>query len=81
MRITGPGIGVSNFSEDQLREAERVVPVVWVQNRLSTTDRTSETTVELCEQEMLVFLYSCRGRRSSRPTSATPSSTLPGATG
>jgi pyridoxine 4-dehydrogenase len=45
---------VSNFSEDQLREAERVVPVASVQNRHNTTDRTSETTVDLCEQEMLV---------------------------
>jgi pyridoxine 4-dehydrogenase len=49
-------IGVSNFSEDQLREAERVIPVVSVQNRYNATDRTSEAMVDLCEQEMLVFL-------------------------
>jgi aryl-alcohol dehydrogenase-like predicted oxidoreductase len=49
-------IGVSNFSEDQLREAERVVPVVSVQNRYNAADRTSEAMVDLCEQEMLVFL-------------------------
>src|SRR6201993_2101675 len=49
-------IGVSNFSEDQLREAERVTPVVSVQNRYNVTDRTSEAMVDLCEQEMLVFL-------------------------
>jgi pyridoxine 4-dehydrogenase len=49
-------IGVSNFSEEQLREAERVTPVVSVQNRYNVTDRTSETMVDLCEQEMLVFL-------------------------
>jgi pyridoxine 4-dehydrogenase len=49
-------IGVSNFSEEQLREAERVVPVVSVQNRYNVTDRTSETMVDLCEQEMRVFL-------------------------
>src|SRR5579864_6174333 len=36
-------IGVSNFSEGQLREAERVTPVVSVQNRYNVTDRTSET--------------------------------------
>jgi pyridoxine 4-dehydrogenase len=47
---------VSNFSEDQLREAERVTPVVSVQNRYNATDRTSEAMVDLCEQEMLVFL-------------------------
>src|SRR5580704_5353153 len=49
-------IGVSNFSEEQLREAERVTPVVSVQNRYNVTDRASETMVDLCEQEMLVFL-------------------------
>jgi pyridoxine 4-dehydrogenase len=49
-------IGVSNFSEDQLGEAERVVPVVSVQNRYNATDRASESMVDLCEQEMLVFL-------------------------
>src|ERR1700756_958783 len=49
-------IGVSNFSEEQLREADRVAPVVSVQNRYNATDRTSESMVDLCEQEMLVFL-------------------------
>jgi pyridoxine 4-dehydrogenase len=49
-------IGVSNFSEEQLREAERVAPVVSVQNRYNATDRSSEAMVDLCEQEMLVFL-------------------------
>ena len=49
-------IGVSNFSEEQLREAERVTPVVSVQNRYNVTDRSSEAMVDLCEQEALVFL-------------------------
>jgi aryl-alcohol dehydrogenase-like predicted oxidoreductase len=49
-------IGVSNFSEEQLREAERVTPVVSVQNRYNVTDRSSEEMVDLCEQEALVFL-------------------------
>jgi aryl-alcohol dehydrogenase-like predicted oxidoreductase len=49
-------IGVSNFSEDQLREAQRVTAVVSVQNRYNVTDRTSEAMVDLCEQEMLAFL-------------------------
>ena len=49
-------IGVSNFSEEQLREAERVTPVVSVQNRYNVTDRTSEAMVDLCEQEALLFL-------------------------
>ena len=49
-------IGVSNFSEDQLREGMRVAPVVSVQNRYNVVDRSSEAMVDLCEQEMLVFL-------------------------
>jgi len=49
-------IGVSNFSEEQLREAERITPVVSVQNRYNVTDRSSEQLVDLCEQEALVFL-------------------------
>jgi pyridoxine 4-dehydrogenase len=49
-------IGVSNFSEEQLREAEQIVPVVSVQNRYNVTDRSSEQMVDLCEQEALVFL-------------------------
>jgi aryl-alcohol dehydrogenase-like predicted oxidoreductase len=49
-------IGVSNFSEDQLREAQRVTPVVSVQNRYNASDRSSDSMVDLCEQEDLVFL-------------------------
>jgi pyridoxine 4-dehydrogenase len=49
-------IGVSNFSAEQLREAERVAPVVSVQNRYNASDRSSEAMVDLCEQELLVFL-------------------------
>jgi aryl-alcohol dehydrogenase-like predicted oxidoreductase len=49
-------IGVSNFSEEQLREAQRVTPVVSVQNRYNASDRASESMVDLCEQEDLVFL-------------------------
>jgi hypothetical protein len=48
--------GVSNFSEEQLREAERVTPVVSVQNRYNVVDRSSESMVDLCDQEMLTFL-------------------------
>jgi pyridoxine 4-dehydrogenase len=48
-------IGVSNFSAEQLREVERIAPVVSVQNRYNATDRSSEQMVDLCEQEALVF--------------------------
>jgi pyridoxine 4-dehydrogenase len=49
-------VGVSNVSEAQLREAQRIVPIVSVQNRYNATDRRSASMVDLCEQEQLTFL-------------------------
>jgi pyridoxine 4-dehydrogenase len=49
-------IGLSNVSEHQLREAQKIVPIVSVQNRYNSGDRSSESMVDLCEQEQLVFL-------------------------
>jgi pyridoxine 4-dehydrogenase len=49
-------IGVSNFDEAMLREAQRVTPVVSVQNRYNAGDRSSDSMVDLCDQESLVFL-------------------------
>jgi aryl-alcohol dehydrogenase-like predicted oxidoreductase len=49
-------IGVCNVTETELHRAQRVAPVVSVQNRYNVADRTSESMVDLCEQERLVFL-------------------------
>ena len=49
-------VGISNVTEDQLREAQRIVPIVSVQNRYNVTDRRSASMVDLCEQEQLTFL-------------------------
>ena len=49
-------VGVSNVSQEQLREAERVMPIVSIQNRYNAIDRSSEPMVDLCEQEVLAFL-------------------------
>ena len=49
-------IGLSNVTEDQLREAQRITPVVSVQNRYNAADRSSESMVDLCDQEKLAFL-------------------------
>jgi aryl-alcohol dehydrogenase-like predicted oxidoreductase len=49
-------IGLSNVSEAQLREAERLTPIVSVQNRYNVADRSSEAMVDLCDQQGLVFL-------------------------
>jgi aryl-alcohol dehydrogenase-like predicted oxidoreductase len=49
-------IGVSNVSEAQLRDAQRITPVVSVQNRYNLADRSSEPMIDLCDQELLAFL-------------------------
>jgi pyridoxine 4-dehydrogenase len=49
-------IGVSNVAEPDLRRAMDLTPVVSVQNRYNSADRSSESMVDLCEQEDLVFL-------------------------
>jgi aryl-alcohol dehydrogenase-like predicted oxidoreductase len=49
-------IGVSNVDERQLREAQALTPVVSVQNRYNLGDRSSESIVDLCEQEEIAFL-------------------------
>ena len=49
-------IGVSNVSEAQLRQAQRITPVVSVQNRYNATDRSSEAVLEACELEQIAFL-------------------------
>ncbi|HEV8173826.1 MAG TPA: aldo/keto reductase, partial [Actinoplanes sp.] len=49
-------IGLSNVDEEQIRAAQRLTPIVSVQNRYNVDDRGSESIVDLCEQEQMVFL-------------------------
>jgi pyridoxine 4-dehydrogenase len=49
-------IGLSNVTEEQLRRAQRLTPIVSIQNRYNVDDRRSESMVDLCEQEQMVFL-------------------------
>jgi len=49
-------IGISNVTEDQLRQAQRITPVVSVQNRYNAADRASEAVLEVCELEQIAFL-------------------------
>ena len=49
-------VGLSNVDEHQLRIAQRMTAVVSVQNRYNVTDRSSESMLDLCEQEQIVFL-------------------------
>ena len=49
-------IGLSNISEEQLRQAQRLTAIVSIQNRYNLGDRGSDTLIDLCEQEQLTFL-------------------------
>ena len=49
-------IGVSNFTEEELRRAQAITPIVSLQNRYNLSDRGSESLVDLCEQEQMTFL-------------------------
>ncbi|HEY3733907.1 MAG TPA: aldo/keto reductase [Streptosporangiaceae bacterium] len=49
-------IGISNVSEDQLKAAQKITPVVSVQNRYNAADRGSEAVLEVCELEQIAFL-------------------------
>jgi aryl-alcohol dehydrogenase-like predicted oxidoreductase len=49
-------IGLSNVTEEQVRRAQRLTPIVSIQNRFNVDDRRSESLVDLCEQEQMVFL-------------------------
>jgi pyridoxine 4-dehydrogenase len=49
-------IGLSNVTEGELGQAQRLTPIVSLQNRFNVLDRSSESLVDRCEQEELVFL-------------------------
>jgi aryl-alcohol dehydrogenase-like predicted oxidoreductase len=49
-------IGISNVSLDLLKEAERVAPIVSVQNRFNLEDRRSDNIVAYCARKSLAFI-------------------------
>jgi pyridoxine 4-dehydrogenase len=49
-------IGICNADEDHLRRAQRLTPIVSLQNRYNAVDRQSEPLVDLCEIEDVAFL-------------------------
>ena len=73
-------IGVSNVTHDQLTEAERVTPIVSVQNRYNLTDRASETIVDRCEIEDMAFLPWAPIQDAERVTAASQIATRRGIT-
>ncbi|HEY9287522.1 MAG TPA: aldo/keto reductase [Candidatus Dormibacteraeota bacterium] len=49
-------IGLSNVTIEQLKQAEKLTPIVSVQNRYNLFDRESEPMLEQCSLEQLAFL-------------------------
>jgi pyridoxine 4-dehydrogenase len=49
-------IGLSNVGVDEVRRAQRIAPIVSVQNRYNLSDRSSDDVLAACEQEGIAFL-------------------------
>jgi pyridoxine 4-dehydrogenase len=49
-------IGLSNVTEERIRLAQRLTPIVSIQNRYNVDERNAESIVDLCEQEQMAFL-------------------------
>ena len=49
-------IGLSNVTTEQVERAQKLTPIVSVQNRYSAFDRASEPVLEFCSLEELAFL-------------------------
>ena len=49
-------VGLSEVTVEQLAEAERITPIVSVQNRYNLADRASEDVLEYCERRGIAFI-------------------------
>jgi pyridoxine 4-dehydrogenase len=49
-------IGISNVSLDELEKAERLTPIVSVQNRYNLEDRRSDAVIAHCEAQSMAFI-------------------------
>ena len=49
-------VGLSEVTPAQIEEAEKIVPIVTVQNRYSIADRRNEATLEWCERRRVGFM-------------------------
>jgi pyridoxine 4-dehydrogenase len=49
-------IGLSNVNVEELRRAEKLTPIVSIQNRYNVLDRESEPVLEQCSQEDIAFI-------------------------
>ena len=49
-------VGLSNVTVEQLHAAQKIVPIVSVQNRYNVNDRSSEDLLQACEREGIAFI-------------------------
>jgi aryl-alcohol dehydrogenase-like predicted oxidoreductase len=49
-------IGLSEVTVDQLAEAEKITPIVSVQNRYNLTDRASDDVLDYCQRRGIAFI-------------------------
>jgi aryl-alcohol dehydrogenase-like predicted oxidoreductase len=49
-------IGLSNVSVEQIRRAQKLTPIVSVQNRYNVADRRSDPVLEYCERSGIAFI-------------------------
>ena len=49
-------IGLSEVTPEQIEEAQKIVPIVSVQNRYNLAERKSDPTLHFCEQHRIAFL-------------------------
>jgi len=49
-------IGLSNVTERLIRTAQKLTPIVSVQNRYNVDDRQSESVVDVCAEDSIAFL-------------------------
>ena len=49
-------VGLSNVSVEQLAAAQKIVPIVTVQNRYNLKDRSSEAVLKACEAQNIGFM-------------------------
>jgi pyridoxine 4-dehydrogenase len=65
-------VGLSNVSVAELEQAERVVPIVSVQNLYNAEDRSSEDVLEACEARGIPFMpwWPLAAGRASSPVDA-----------
>lgn len=49
-------IGLSNVTVEQIEQAQQIVPIASVQNRLSISERTGEEVVDYCTKHEIAFI-------------------------